>query len=106
MFFSPESDNIVILQGEYSLPIVFLSVIIAFLASFSALSMNERISKNGFFGRNFWLTLASIAMGLGIWAMHFIGMSAFRLPVSMEYNVSQSEKDSAIMKAIIILDIR
>ncbi len=40
MFFSPESDNIVILQGEYSLPIVFLSVVIAFLASFSALSMN------------------------------------------------------------------
>lgn len=90
MFFSPESDNIVILQGEYSLPIVFLSVVIAFLASFSALSMNERISKNGFFGRNFWLTLASIAMGLGIWAMHFIGMSAFRLPISMQFNVSET----------------
>ncbi|WP_102261934.1 MHYT domain-containing protein [Mesobacillus jeotgali] len=27
-------------------------------------------------------------MGLGIWAMHFIGMSAFRLPVSMQFNVS------------------
>ena len=29
-------------------------------------------------------TLASLAMGLGIWSMHFIGMSAFMLPIHME----------------------
>ncbi len=90
MFLSPESENIIILQGEYSLPIVVLSIIIAFLASFTALSMNEKIRKNGFFSRNFWLTLASIAMGLGIWAMHFIGMSAFRLPISMQYSLPET----------------
>ncbi len=90
MFFNPESEDIVILQGEYSLPIVFLSVVIAFLASFTALSMNERIRKNGFFSRNFWLSLASLAMGLGIWAMHFIGMSAFMLPVSMKYSLPET----------------
>lgn len=86
MFITHKPENIVILQGEYSPSIVFLSVVIAFLASFTALSMNERIRKNGFFSRNLWLVLASIAMGMGIWAMHFIGMSAFRLPVTMEYN--------------------
>lgn len=87
MFITHQPKDIVILQGEYSLSIVLLSVVIAFLASFTALSLNERIRKNGFFGRDFWLILASIAMGMGIWAMHFIGMSAFRLPVSMEYNL-------------------
>ncbi|WNF24190.1 EAL domain-containing protein [Mesobacillus jeotgali] len=88
MFITHKPEDIVILQGEYSLSIVLLSIVIAFLASYTALSLNERIRKNGFFSRNFWLVLASIAMGMGIWAMHFIGMSAFRLPVSMEYNLS------------------
>lgn len=88
MFITQKPEDIVIFQGEYSLSIVFLSIVIAFLASFTALSLNERIRKNGFFGRNFWLILASIAMGMGIWAMHFIGMSAFRLPVSMQYNLT------------------
>jgi diguanylate cyclase len=90
MFITHQPEDIVILQGEYSLSIVLLSVVIAFLASFTALSLNERIRKNGFFSRNFWLILASIAMGMGIWAMHFIGMSAFRLPVSMQYNLTDT----------------
>lgn len=87
MFSMPDSEDIIFLQGVYSLPIVILSVLLACFASYTALSMNERIKQNSFFNRNFWLGLASVAMGLGIWAMHFIGMSAFRLSVSMEYNV-------------------
>lgn len=87
MFSIPDSEDIVFLQGEYSFPVVILSIMIACFASYTALSINERIKQNSFFNRNFWLGLASVAMGLGIWAMHFIGMSAFLLPVSMEYNV-------------------
>ncbi|RSD29456.1 bifunctional diguanylate cyclase/phosphodiesterase [Mesobacillus subterraneus] len=88
MFTMPDSENLIILPVEYSIPIVILSIIISCLAAFTALTMNERLKKNGFFSRNFWLVLASFAMGLGIWAMHFIGMSAVLIPVSMEYNVS------------------
>ncbi|MDZ5471480.1 EAL domain-containing protein [Bacillus sp. 31A1R] len=87
MFSLPESTNIVILNGDYSIMVVILSVIIACAAAYTALSMNERIQQNSFFHRTFWLVLASIAMGLGIWSMHFIGMSAFSLPVRMEYDV-------------------
>jgi diguanylate cyclase len=86
MFSMPDPTEIIILHGEYSLPIVVLSILIACFASYTALSMNERIRQNSFFSRNFWLALASIAMGLGIWAMHFIGMSAFMLPVLMKYS--------------------
>ncbi|MFC7687792.1 EAL domain-containing protein [Ureibacillus sp. GCM10028918] len=46
--------------------------------------MNKRIQENGFFPKAFWLLLSSVAMGLGIWSMHFIGMSAFMLPLPME----------------------
>ncbi|WP_407268238.1 putative bifunctional diguanylate cyclase/phosphodiesterase [Radiobacillus sp. PE A8.2] len=87
MFTFPDPNQVIYLHGEYSLPIVALSIVIACCASYTALSMNERIQKNSFFHRNIWLTLASIAMGLGIWSMHFIGMAAFMLPVSMKYDV-------------------
>ncbi|UGB29978.1 bifunctional diguanylate cyclase/phosphodiesterase [Metabacillus sp. B2-18] len=90
MFFLPVSDNVYILEGEYSPLIILLSIVIACLAAYTALSMNERIQQNSFFNRNVWLTLASIAMGLGIWSMHFIGMSALKLPIPMEYDLVQT----------------
>jgi diguanylate cyclase len=86
MFSLPESQDITILQGEYSLPLVVLSIVIACCASYTSLSLNQRMQQNHFFHKSFWLVLASVAMGLGIWSMHFIGMSAFMLPVQMTYD--------------------
>ncbi|WP_409302784.1 putative bifunctional diguanylate cyclase/phosphodiesterase [Peribacillus sp. SCS-155] len=85
MFTVPQSD-VFILHGEYSMPVVVLSIIIACCASYTALSLNERIQQNSFFPRSVWIGLASLAMGFGIWSMHFIGMGAFMLPVSMKYD--------------------
>ncbi|TYS14094.1 EAL domain-containing protein [Rossellomorea vietnamensis] len=87
MFFLPDTEPIYLLHGEYSLLIVVLSVVIACCASFTALSLNQKMQQTSFFPRNFWLVLASIAMGLGIWSMHFVGMSAFSLPVSMQFDI-------------------
>ncbi|WP_456277239.1 bifunctional diguanylate cyclase/phosphodiesterase [Bacillus sp. AK128] len=87
MFSVPDLHNQHILHGEYSLSIVILSVVIACCASYTALSMNQRMQQNTFFHRSFWLLLSSIAMGLGIWSMHFVGMSAFMLPIPMEYDL-------------------
>ncbi|QFF98464.1 EAL domain-containing protein [Psychrobacillus glaciei] len=83
MFTSPSQNNFIVLDGEYSISLVVLSVFVATIASYTALSMNERAQQNSFFHRNFWLILAAVAMGFGIWSMHFIGMSAFSLPVEM-----------------------
>lgn len=88
LFMKPTQDNIHFIEGEYSLTLVILSVVIAICASYTALFINQRIQLNGFFHKNVWLVLASLAMGLGVWAMHFVGMSAFMLPVNMEYNVA------------------
>ncbi|SDN97937.1 bifunctional diguanylate cyclase/phosphodiesterase [Alkalicoccus daliensis] len=87
MFSLPDSPTVAILDGEYLHWIVILSVIIACCAAYTALSMNQRMQQNSFFHKNFWLMLSSFAMGLGIWSMHFVGMSAFMLPVEMEYNL-------------------
>ena len=85
MFNLPESSNLHIIEGTYSIPLVILSFAIAFGASYTALFINRRIQGKGFFHRNVWLALASLAMGLGIWSMHFIGMYAYNLPLQMEH---------------------
>ncbi|MBP2239622.1 EAL domain-containing protein (putative c-di-GMP-specific phosphodiesterase class I)/NO-binding membrane sensor protein with MHYT domain [Cytobacillus eiseniae] len=86
MFSPPSLDYYYELNGDYSIPLVILSLLIASLASFTALSMNERMYQNSFFHRNIWLFLASLALGFGIWTMHFVGMSALSLPVQMHYD--------------------
>ena len=86
IFNSPSQTNLIELNGEYSFPIMVLSIAIACIASFTAMSMNARAQKNSFFHQKFWLILASIAMGFGIWSMHFVGMSAFLLPINMHYD--------------------
>ncbi|WP_445489983.1 bifunctional diguanylate cyclase/phosphodiesterase [Niallia sp. 03133] len=86
MFSFPDVNQVIFLEGHYSIPIVILSLLIACLASFTALSMHERMKSNSFFPRYVWLTLASLCMGFGIWSMHFIGMCAYMLPIKMEYN--------------------
>ena len=86
MFQLPNEANIHIIEGQYSIPIVILSVVISFGASYTALFINKQIQSNSFFHQIIWLTLASLAMGLGIWSMHFIGMTAFQLPVAISHN--------------------
>ena len=36
--------------------------------------------------RLLWLCGGAMAMGLGIWSMHYIGMLAFRLPLPVQYD--------------------
>ncbi|GKU84475.1 EAL domain-containing protein [Niallia sp. NCCP-28] len=86
MFLLPNTEKFIYVDGHYSILLVVLSIIIAFLASYTAISLNERIISHSFFPRYIWLILASISMGTGIWSMHFIGMSALQLPVKMEYD--------------------
>ena len=85
MFQLPNVPNLQLIEGHYSVPLIVLSFFIAFCASYTALYINLRIKGKGFFHRNVWLALASLAMGLGIWSMHFIGMYAYQLPLPMEH---------------------
>src|SRR5271167_14414 len=74
------------LLGSYDYRLVFLSVLIATLAAYSALDLTGRVTSARGRARPFWLCGGAFAMGLGIWAMHYIGMLAFRLPVPVLYD--------------------
>ena len=74
-----------VMIGSYDYGEVARSIVIAVAASYAALDLAGRVTIARGRVRAAWLTGGAIAMGIGIWAMHFKGMLAFRLPVSIEY---------------------
>jgi PAS domain S-box-containing protein len=74
-----------VMTGSYNLYLVALSYAMACLASYIALDITERIrSDSG--SKMGWLVSGALAMGCGIWTMHFIGMLALIMPMAMGYN--------------------
>jgi PAS domain S-box-containing protein len=74
-------------QGSYHLGLVILSLAIASLSAFVALSVSGRIvAASTVRGRLAWALAGAVSMGGGIWAMHFIGMLAFALPCGVGYD--------------------
>lgn len=68
--------------------LVVLSILIASFASYTALDLANSLTSAKGKARFVWLIGGSLAMGVGIWSMHFIGMLAFRLPgIDIYYDV-------------------
>jgi NO-binding membrane sensor protein with MHYT domain len=76
-----------LLSATWDIRLVALSVLIAICASYAALDLVERITLSGSSSRLGWLTGGAIAMGTGIWSMHFTGMLAYHLPVEVSYHI-------------------
>jgi diguanylate cyclase (GGDEF)-like protein len=74
------------LAGTYDGWLVIASLLMAMLASYTALDMAGRVASAQGRAARWWLAGGSVAMGIGIWSMHFLGMLAFRLPISMGYD--------------------
>jgi PAS domain S-box-containing protein len=66
--------------GTYDHTLVALSVVIAAVASYTALDLAGRIQAARGWSRHAWLVSSAAAMGGGIWSMHFIAMLAFSMP--------------------------
>ncbi len=75
------------LASSYNPWLVLLSIAVAVAASYVALDLTGRVRRDEESHRPWWLIGGASAMGTGIWAMHFIGMLAFQLPVSIRYDV-------------------
>src|SRR5258708_20011910 len=74
------------LIGSYNYALVALSVLIAMFASYTALDFAGRVTTAGGWTRAAWLLGGGGGMGTGIWAMHYIGMLAFILPIPVAYH--------------------
>lgn len=77
----------VLYAGKYDPVLVVLSVGIAVVASYAALLVSQQVAlAERRLYRHGWTALGALCLGLGIWAMHFVGMLAFSLPCSTTYD--------------------
>ena len=58
------------------------------MAAYGALRVVERIhAERTLFTKSLWLAAGAVAMGIGVWSMHFVAMLAFILPVPVSYSI-------------------
>lgn len=85
-FLEPGRDLAAAMPGDYDPVLVAVSVFAAVMAAYAAITLADRLRTAGsHVPRAGWLVAGAIAMGAGVWTMHFIGMLAFRLPVEVHY---------------------
>lgn len=72
--------------ATYDNTLVLLSIVVATMASYTALDLAGRVTHSSGRPATLWLLGGSAAMGAGIWSMHFIGMLAFELPIPVFYD--------------------
>lgn len=75
------------LTATYDLRLVALSIVIAIFASYAALDLAGRVTAARNSARIVWLIGGAVAMGTGIWSMHYTGMLAYHLPVAVYYHI-------------------
>lgn len=75
------------LVATYVPELVATSFVVAALASYAALKTTGRIRASDAVAKRWWLAGGALAMGIGVWSMHFIGMLALRLPIRLGYDI-------------------
>ncbi|MCF5166963.1 EAL domain-containing protein [Pseudomonas congelans] len=75
------------LIGSYIPSLVVMSILVAILAAYTALDLVGRIVSARGRAVHLWTAGGAIAMGVGTWSTHFIGMLAFVLPIDLGYDV-------------------
>ncbi|HEX2828534.1 MAG TPA: EAL domain-containing protein [Burkholderiales bacterium] len=84
------------MSGTYNYGLVVVSILVAILASYTALDLATRISQSSGRSARAWLGGGAFSMGVGIWSMHFLGMLAFSLPIPLSYDVAVTLLSMAI----------
>ena len=80
-------DAVAPYRAAYDPWLVAVSVLIAVLAAFVALSISSRmVAAKTWQSRWAWASAGACCMGGGIWGMHFMGMLAFTLPCGVGYD--------------------
>ncbi|WP_080845801.1 bifunctional diguanylate cyclase/phosphodiesterase [Cytobacillus gottheilii] len=74
------------LTSYYNITLVFISILIAVIASYASLNIVSRLRRSSGIVRYIWLTAGAFSLGFGIWSMHFIAMLAHHLSIPVMYD--------------------
>lgn len=78
-----------ILEPQYDYGLVTLSILLAIFSSYVAFLVSGRInSSDNKNTKTVWLAMGVFSLSVGIWAMHFIGMLAYKLFITVNYDVA------------------
>ncbi len=68
--------------------LVAMSCVVALVAGFTGLSLTRDLGSKPDFEKKVLIALASIALGGGIWAMHFVAMLGLQMPILFYYDAA------------------
>jgi PAS domain S-box-containing protein len=86
-FLTEPPDASLLYVGSYTPAWVITSVFLAVLGSYGALRASARVGHlRPTTSKLAWVSISAMTMGLGVWAMHFIGMLALSLPCRVNYD--------------------
>lgn len=68
--------------------LIAMSGVVALVAGFTGLSLTRDLSEKPMFQKKASIALAAIALGGGIWAMHFVAMLGLKLPTLFYYDAA------------------
>ncbi|HET7234137.1 MAG TPA: MHYT domain-containing protein [Longimicrobium sp.] len=75
------------MPGHHDATLVVASIVIAVFSAYALLALAARVTVARGRVRLAWLLGGGVAVGLGIWSMHFVGMLAVDVGVPMAYAV-------------------
>jgi len=94
------------LAGEYSPPLVALSILAACTACYAARIFGDQMTiapQQRY--KAMWAVAGSMVLAAGMWSMHFIGMLAFKLPVDVSYDplITAGSIVPAVVASLVVL---
>ncbi|WP_210326080.1 MHYT domain-containing protein [Oricola nitratireducens] len=81
-----EFDSADMITPTYDYLLVFASILVSLMASFTGLTLTKGISALPEGRRKVQIVMASLALGGGIWSMHFVAILAMRFPLPIDYD--------------------
>jgi len=72
---------------SHDLPFVLLAAIVCLISSYACISLMHHARQAQGHMRNVWNGISALAVGLGIWATHFIAVLAFRPGFAFSYDL-------------------
>lgn len=76
------------LEVSHNIPLLLASVVISMVAGFTGLTLSKDISQQSVSRRKGSIAMSAVALGGGIWSMHFVAMLGIQMPTLFYYDAA------------------
>lgn len=76
------------LEVSHNLTLLAASVVISIVAGFTGLTLSKDISQQSVSRRKGSIAMSAVALGGGIWSMHFVAMLGIQMPILFYYDAA------------------